>query len=383
MDQEYMNVLAPVSHADFLSHYYEQSPLHIEREASDYFQSLLSITDIEALLSTGNQSFPGVQLVNAALDVPVSDYTDTDRNIIVHRLWGHYRAGATLVVSGAERRFSRLSDLCRAVSHDFSMRSQTNVYLSPGSHQGFRPHYDTHDVFVLQVAGSKLFRFYQSDVSLPFSEDTFPSDYEVDKTLQESILLTAGDTLYIPRGVVHDAVAQTDDPSLHITLGVFPVVVRDVLQEMVQVAAENHVDFRRAVDLQSPLSVETLQSLKQQLNAVFDQPLYQRACSRLFDEVAVAMPPAAHHQLSPVAKCSTVTINRAAILSAERNNTHLKLRVAGQVLEFNEPVATAVQQLIDRGTVHVNDLHGLDQEQCLALLDQLRNAGCILPELDS
>ena len=131
------------------------------------------------------------------------------------------------------------------------------------------------------------------------------------------------------------------------------------------------------------MSVETLQSLKQQLNAVFDQPLYQRACSRLFDEVAVAMPPAAHHQLSPVAKCSTVTINRAAILSAERNNTHLKLRVAGQVLEFNEPVATAVQQLIDRGTVHVNDLHGLDQEQCLALLDQLRNAGCILPELDS
>jgi ribosomal protein L16 Arg81 hydroxylase len=34
--------------------------------------------------------------------------------------------------------------------------AQTNIYLSPPNAQGFGTHFDSHDVFVLQVAGSKI-----------------------------------------------------------------------------------------------------------------------------------------------------------------------------------------------------------------------------------
>ncbi len=383
MSQPYCNILAPVSRTEFHADYREQIPLHIERSASDYFRELLSLEDIEALLSTGSQYFPDVQLVNSAVDIPVSDYTDSDRRIVTPGLWGHYRSGATIVISGAQRRFTRLADLCRTVSQEFCMRSQANAYLSPGSNQGFKPHYDTHDVFVLQVSGSKLFRFYHSDVALPFSEETFPADYVVKDTVQETILLTAGDTLYIPRGIVHDAVAQTEDPSLHITLGVFPLVVRDVLQEMVQAAAERNVELRRAIDLQSPVTDDTLQLIKQQLNSAVDQSLFEAARSRLFDEVAIAMTPSGHGQLTAVAEDARFAIESTAIISAERNDSLLKLRVAGQVLEFPEPFATAVQQLIDHETIAADELVGLNKDQRTALLDQLRNVNCIRVVLDS
>ena len=32
---------------------------------------------------------------------------------------------------------------------------QINAYITPPENQGFAAHYDTHDVFVLQVSGSK------------------------------------------------------------------------------------------------------------------------------------------------------------------------------------------------------------------------------------
>ena len=42
-----------------------------------------------------------------------------------------------------------------------------NVYLTPPSSQGFTAHYDAHDVFILQIAGSKHWRLYDAPLRLP------------------------------------------------------------------------------------------------------------------------------------------------------------------------------------------------------------------------
>ena len=49
-----------------------------------------------------------------------------------------------------------LIDLCRSMEREFSCRFQCNIYVTPGgSAQGLKTHYDTHDVFVLQIEGTK------------------------------------------------------------------------------------------------------------------------------------------------------------------------------------------------------------------------------------
>lgn len=383
MNSDHENILHPLSRKQFFSGHWEKSPLHIERSNPEFFSELLSIADIEALLSTGSQFFPDVQMVNSNAEIPVAEFTGDNQKIVTSGLWRHYRAGATLIVSGAARRFPKIGSLCRRVAGDLQMRSHANVYLSPGSQQGFNAHYDTHDVFVLQVSGCKTFRFYHSDIELPFVDDQFKpehlSDSSVQATVQETVSLNPGDTLYIPRGVVHDAVAHSEEPSLHITLGVYPIVVRDLLQEIVQVASEADVSLRRSVSVRESATNDRVAALQKLLTSIVNPANYEAARARLFDEVALDVAPSAEGQLTAttLTNSSTISIDEKSILSIERDESELKIRVAGQILEFSEPFASAVEDLIEKKVSRVDSFKNLDEEQRLALCEQLRVAGCV------
>lgn len=385
MKQNYENILHPLTHEQFFSEHWEQAPLHIERTNPEYFSELLSVADIEALLSAGNQFFPDVQLVNSNASIPVAEYTGEHQKIVTSGVWRHYHAGATLIVSGAARRFPKVGNLCRRISGELQMRSHANVYLSPGSQQGFNAHYDTHDVFVLQVSGHKSFRFYHSDIELPFVDDQFNPEHLTtgadQENVQETVKLNPGDSLYIPRGVVHDAVAQGEEPSLHITLGVYPVVERDILQAMIQVAAEENISFRRSVAVGKTATNDRLDSLQQMLATIVNPANYETARARLFDEIALDIAPSAVGQLAPRDAGNSpglISIDEKSILSVERQGLVLKLRVAGQILEFSEPFASAVEHLIENRTVNADSLNDLNEDQWRALHEQLRNAGCIM-----
>ena len=98
MNSDHENILHPLSREQFFSDHWEKSPLHIERTNPEFFSELLSIADIEALLSTGSQFFPDVQMVNSNAEIPVAEFTGDNQKIVTSGLWRHYRAGATLIV---------------------------------------------------------------------------------------------------------------------------------------------------------------------------------------------------------------------------------------------------------------------------------------------
>src|SRR4029078_2126611 len=66
--------------------------------------------------------------------------------------------------------------------------------------QGFAVHSDSHDVFVFQTAGSKLWEVHGQDGP-------------------EELLLEPGLSMYLPTGTPHAARAQ-ETVSLHVTLGI-------------------------------------------------------------------------------------------------------------------------------------------------------------------
>ncbi|XP_039294090.1 bifunctional lysine-specific demethylase and histidyl-hydroxylase NO66-like, partial [Nilaparvata lugens] len=130
-----------------------------------------------------------------------------------------------------------------------------NLYLTPAGSQGFAPHYDDIEAFVLQIEGSKHWKVYA-----PLSEaETLPRYSS--KNLSESDLgppiidcvLNPGDLLFFPRGFVHQA-KTTDEHSLHITLSayqctayidMFEKVIPNVLKE----AASKSVKLREGLPL--------------------------------------------------------------------------------------------------------------------------------------
>ncbi len=372
---ENCTVLSPLSYEKFRNDFWEAQPLHIERTDFSYFENLLSEEKIIDFVQGGAAVFPEVQAINARSPVPVADYTTDKKAVSAQKLTQFYAAGATIVVSEVHKKFPALQELCVQFSRDFRMKCQANAYLSPAGNQGFHSHYDTHDVFVLQVAGRKKFRFYSAGIKLPFTEDIYTPENKAKSELLDEIEVSAGDTLYIPRGIVHDAIADEGESSLHITLGAFPFIARDLLQEMVQVAAESDVEWRSSVGMSQQYFDPAL--LYKKAEGIFSEKVYAEAMSRLADEVALDQPTMPSVTVSEITLETIISVQDARIYGVESNEGLLKLRLPGSVLSFEAPMAHAVEEIIKSKTIKVSEISGLDAEQKLALGRQLAEAGAI------
>ena len=130
-----------------------------------------------------------------------------------------------------------------------------NAYLTPkGSHQGFAPHFDDIDAFVVQVSGKKKWRLYRSpdnSLVLPrYSSRDFESG-ELGKPFWKGTL-SAGDVLYLPRGMIHDAVSVAGCNSLHITISMnqrnnYFEFLTSLFSSALESCARDQVAFRRTM----------------------------------------------------------------------------------------------------------------------------------------
>ena len=78
-----------------------------------------------------------------------------------------FQEGSTIALAFLDTVVPALTLFCRTLENELCHPCQTNVYLTPPGAQGAKPHYDTHDVFVLQVEGSKKWTIYGTPVDLP------------------------------------------------------------------------------------------------------------------------------------------------------------------------------------------------------------------------
>jgi hypothetical protein len=240
-------LIEPVTPAAFFEEYYERKPLVIERQGPSKFASLLSIAAIDHYLATTSPCYPEVVLVDAARELKVENFTianstPPDRIDLqrAHQLFG---SGATISLNQLHERLPQLADLCRAVESVFSAHFQTNIYLSPPNAQGFKTHFDSHDVFVLQVSGSKLWSVYDTPIELPLHSQDFEPGKHIPGPSTRDFTLRAGDLFYCPRGLFHSA-RSTDEASLHITLGLIGKTWTDLMIEALSEACLASPAFR-------------------------------------------------------------------------------------------------------------------------------------------
>ena len=240
-------LIDPIEPTTFFTEFYEQKPLLIERRDPSKFESLLSIKAIDHYLSTTNPCRPDVFLVDAAREIKPEDYSfpnsEPPGRIDLPRAYELFGTGATVSLSQMHERLPSLADLCRAVEKTFSSHFQTNIYLSPPRAQGFKTHFDSHDVFVLQVSGSKLWTLYDTGIELPLRSQAFDPDKHAPGPSTREFTLHAGDLFYCPRGLYHSA-RSTDEASLHITLGLIGKTWADVMMEAVSAACLASPTFR-------------------------------------------------------------------------------------------------------------------------------------------
>lgn len=183
--------------------------------------------------------------------------------------WARFTtAGCSLRLLRPQASSTPLWSLASRLEAHFRCAVGANAYLTPAGTQGFAPHFDDIDAFILQVAGAKRWRVYP-----PRSDglDTLPRYSSVDFGESDlagrppvvDAVLYPGDVLYLPRGAVHQAVAvaagDVDEtaaaaagPSLHLTLSTsqrwtWADWLKASFAEAVESAAAEEVALRRTL----------------------------------------------------------------------------------------------------------------------------------------
>jgi hypothetical protein len=243
---------------DFLEHRWERDQI-LSRGTSPragHFAELLSADDLVELVATRGLRHPFFRLIRAG-DTPdrssylrsagvghttVHDLGEVGR--ITEEVW----AGASLVGQGLQRLWPPLTAFCDALADELGHRIQANAYLSPPDSHGFDLHYDTHDVFVLQVEGHKEWTVHAPADVLPHRRPPGADRPPAYGSPLWTGVLEPGDCRYLPRGFGHSA-RTSDGRSLHLTIGVLVTTWRSVLRTLADLLPDDDVELRRALPI--------------------------------------------------------------------------------------------------------------------------------------
>jgi hypothetical protein len=240
-------LLEPFSFSEFHADYYEKKPLLIQRRAPGFYDPLLTLEDINEHLGEAHLSSAALRLARDGQEAAarIFTYPETSTNSHWARgtvdkdvLFAKFYEGYTIIMMEYERHSAAMLRLRHDIERVFHAPVMTHVYLTPRNAQGFIPHWDTHDTFILQITGTKDWTVYDSPMTLPTPRQrVYPGEWtKVEPTLKAA--LEPGDLLYMPRGFVHEAHAR-DAVSGHVTIGLHAGTYADLLR---QIADNAHAD---------------------------------------------------------------------------------------------------------------------------------------------
>jgi bifunctional lysine-specific demethylase and histidyl-hydroxylase NO66 len=227
---------------------------------------------VERLVSSGLLRYPAFRLVKADAKLDPREYTSDlpwrpsafTGAANVERVAAEFAGGATIVLQALHLSHLPLALFCRELEARLGHPVQANAYYTPRSAQGLPVHHDTHDVLVLQLAGEKRWLVYEPALELPLKNQHYSSELGEPGEAVLDLTLRPGDTLYLPRGWLHEALTSEPD-SLHLTLGINAYTVRDAVRAAVE-AAEDAVELRRAVPADGAFLDDPLELVAERLD---------------------------------------------------------------------------------------------------------------------
>jgi hypothetical protein len=355
------------------------------------FADLLSLADVDTLLSGTFPRVPAFRLVRDGKVLDRSLYTrraglgsETLTDVAdPGRIFAEFHGGATIVLQGLQRYWPPLTAFCRDLELTLTHPVQANAYITPPKSRGLGIHYDTHDVFVLQTAGSKCWDVHQCAIPFPLATQHGRPFGEIEPA-SLSLRLRAGDALYLPRGFLHQAVS-TDEISIHLTIGVLSYTWWDLLRDVVS-GAQEHPSFREPLPAgfahDSCEAVPELESRVQEFKSWLDSVDLAPAVERLARRFWSSRAPSLGGHLVQLANLDAITDEsvlqvRAGCsyyLYADGNELHVLL--GDRALTMPAAIQPALEEMLRRAPFRIGDLSEmLDESSRLTLCRRLVKEG--------
>lgn len=382
-------LVAPLSWPVFLSTYWERRHLHLSRQQPDYYETLLTAADLEAVISRSDARYPAIRLARGGGYFAPEIYT---RNVKhgdeifagvpdLQRISEEYRQGATVALPAIHRTWLPLTDLCEGLTAQLNHAAHANVYITPGNAKGFTPHYDVHEVFVLQIAGKKVWQLYEPVIPLPHRTQLFTPSLYTGQAPMAEVELNAGDLLYLPRGILHST-HTADRFSAHVTIGITVYTEADLVKEFL-LAAIDDPELRKALPPGFATLPEVKAELRQTMSSAFDKLRAGADLDRLIDSFTDRVRATETRRPKPFRADQTVIDLESQLQAPPAADYHLTQQGGQTLLEFNgiryhlpAPVASTLSAISKRESFRPAELIGpLNAEAVLALSRHLLDIG--------
>ncbi|GIG20446.1 hypothetical protein Cch01nite_11700 [Cellulomonas chitinilytica] len=394
-----------VDHGTFAREHWGRAPL-LSRAADlgAGFADLFSLDAVDELLSGRALRTPFVRMAKDGEVLAADRFTapggygaEVGDQVSSAKVLREVADGATLVLQGLHRTWEPIAELTRELAAELGHPCQVNAYVTPAQSRGFDPHYDVHDVFVLQVHGEKHWTIHAPVHPDPLRSQPWSDhrDAVVERAAGQPVVdatFRPGDALYLPRGWVHSATAL-GGISVHLTIGVSAYTRYDVAQEVLTLLAADP-DLRASLpfglDLTdpataTPLVERTVAELVTALEkAQSDPATLEGVRGALAARFARDVPAAPVRPLATVDALARFGADDVVVL---RGGLHARLTVEGPrvVLAMPRtaitlPVAAhpALEALLAGDPLRVGDLPGLDPQSAVVVARRLVREGVLV-----
>ncbi len=364
----------------FFEKHWNRAPLlRAALENDGAFDDLASLDDLDNMVASLGLHASNLRMVARGRTLPVVAYTvppgnksrSSERLVSGPLVYERFEEGATIVLESLHRYWSPLTDFCRDLELSLGHRLQVNAYITPPGSQGFDVHRDTHDVFVLQVSGSKHWIVYDRDD---------PELALIDEEIE------SGSALYIPKGFPHAASADWR-ASAHLTVGILTHDSIDIVREVAKLA-EQEPAFNERLPREATTDPAELRAAVEQhvddLRTWLDGIDLERLTQRVARRIMSTSQPIVHGQLRQLAMLDEIEAQtpivrrRGATCALFPGDGSLKVLLSDRELEMPLAAEPAMEEVAGRHHLHVLDLHEyLTPESALVLVKRLIREGLL------
>jgi hypothetical protein len=302
--------------------------------------------------------------------------------------------GSTLVLQALHRTWPPLVRFGSTLSAELGHPVQINAYITPPQSRGFAPHYDVHDVFVLQVTGRKRWRIHEPVVPDPLENqnweryrDAVADRARVDAPLIDDVL-EPGDVMYLPRGTIHAAEAL-GETSIHLTVGVHPLTRYALVRTLLDLAEREpalRTSLPVAVDLADPAVLEAqVKATVGELHRFLDTVPVDGLAAALGSRLMAATRAEPIGPLAQLAAADTVTRQTPLRLRAglrwrlTADGAAVLLSTLDRTLTLPADTTAAVEMALAGAAFTPAELGGLDDADQLTLARRLLREGVVVP----
>jgi bifunctional lysine-specific demethylase and histidyl-hydroxylase MINA len=227
---------------DFMRDHFLKRPYALQRGDPYYYDGLISLADVKTLafsIKTPESYHHKWLDITKEDHRPLASELFDEKGIIPTKVISYYQQGYTLILNYLQNWWPPLTSLCKNMGESLSpiytgqrpfKQINADVFLTPPDAQGFLPHYDWVDVFMLQLEGSKHWNLYEQMEKYP-TQSVPNLSKEIIGDPMLTTCLNQGDMLYIPAGCPHEGYTGKEG-SMHLSLGIVPIIQDQMISNL-------------------------------------------------------------------------------------------------------------------------------------------------------